>query len=212
MEGPAVLSPVDKLSLVVLPCRRNHFQAHPNQGLLVPLVELGRSQRCPSLQVHRQPVGRVAQPGAVEPYRHFSNISVEGPHRVRQRGHDVGEVPEHVEGVVVAEHRYVVGSSRVVNWKRRTEQEAAIIKAVGQGDGIGVKRRDDVSARGEILSAKQLERTGHDYHRPREFAGSLHCRYLAGRTILLRLNPRWLVRSRSLYFSIARWDGLGTSW
>ena len=158
-EGPAVRPPVNQLGGIVLAGGSDHFQSDAEQDFLMPFEKLTRGHRRATLKIDRKAIGGIRKTGAVEVQPRPRHCPIEVPDGIGQGGDDVGGAAKEAEGVVQANNGDVVCSLGVADWKRAIEIDAAIVEGPNQGDGVGMQWRDEISARGKVLSADDRQKT-----------------------------------------------------
>jgi hypothetical protein len=147
-KGPAVGAPVDQFGGMVLAGRSHHPEAGAQQDLLLPFHELLQRHRRATLKVYGQAIDRIQKPGTVKMRLRADYCALEVSCCVRQRAEDVGRAAEETERVVIAETRHTVGPRGAANEDRPVVNVAVEI-GIGQRDGIGMKRSDDIGPWGD---------------------------------------------------------------
>ena len=118
-----------------------------------------RRHRRATLQVYRNAKNRIRKTRAVQVGLRSRRSSLEGAYSIWQRGDDVSRAAKETEGVVETKGRNAVFPLCVADWERAIEINTAVVEGVSQGDGVEVKRSDEIGAWRKILGAEHMQRT-----------------------------------------------------
>ncbi len=152
-ESPAVGSVIYEFRRIVLARWGYQLETDTKNVPLPPFTKFFNAHRGTANQVHGESKCYRQKTGAVRQSLRTSDGPVEISNAVGQRSEETSGATEEVERMVGAKHRYVDASGRVRDRQVSVKIDFPVVKGVRQGHRVGMKRRDDVSARGKILRA-----------------------------------------------------------
>src|SRR5260370_5017026 len=152
-EGLAVGSVIDEFRRIVLTRWGYQLEADTKNVLLPPFTKFFNAHRGTTNQVHGESKCYRQETGSVRQGLRASDGPMEISNTIGQRSEEASRAAEEVQRVVGAKHRYVDASGRVRDRQVSIKNDFPVVKGVRQGDRVGMKRRDDVSARGKIFGA-----------------------------------------------------------
>ena len=151
LECPAVGAVIDELRGIVLTSGGNHLETGAEDGLLLPLGILPDIHGWAADQVDRKSQRDRKKTRAVCRCFRSNYGTVEVSDSIGKYYQEICATAEEIERMGIVKNRDVDAGRGPGDWDGPVEKNAAFQEGIGQSDGIGMNRRNEISAWGEVL-------------------------------------------------------------